>query len=92
MSEIKNLEKRLAELDLASKKIERERGDISGRLKLLQAKESSPALHTVPLEAGAGRPIIGIPVSQSAPVTPDEKVDLFLKLFRCRESLQASVE
>ena len=34
---------------------------------------------------------LGKPASEKKPVTPDEKVNLFLKLFRARESIYPKV-
>ncbi len=75
MSERGDLERRLGEL-------ERERENIMGRLALLRASEA-----TISPGEEAPRPVLGQPASASVPVTPHEKIDLFLTLFRCRESV-----
>lgn len=81
-SEHDDLKQRLGELELALKELERERESLIERLKLLRASEP-----TITPTAEEPKPLLGEPVSLSVPVTPAEKVDLFLKLFRCRESV-----
>lgn len=73
MSEREDLERRLKELD-------RERDNITDRLKLLKTSESVPAVSSSVL-------LLGTPALDSVPSTPAQKIDLFLKLFRCRESV-----
>ena len=50
--------------------------------KLLSASEPEPVL----VSSSPG-PILGAPASESVPETPAQKIELFLKLFRCRESV-----
>jgi hypothetical protein len=75
VSEREDLERRLKDL-------ERERENIVDRLRLLRASEPMPA--SVSLTPG---PLLGTPVSESVPETAGQKIDLFLRLFRCRESV-----
>ena len=78
MTEREDLERRLKELD-------RERHSIADRLQLLRTKKSIAA--PVELIVLCSRPLLGIPTSESIPTTPAQKIELFLKLFRCRESV-----
>ncbi len=82
MSERLELERRLDKLELALKELERERESIISRLSLLTAREpeSRPA-------ALSPRPLLGSPASLTVPEVPAQKVELFLRLFRCRESV-----
>ena len=75
MGEREELEQRLKELD-------RERESIVGRLSLLQARDLEPSpIPSVP-EA-----MLGTAASEIRPETPAQKIELFLKFFRCRESV-----
>jgi superfamily II DNA or RNA helicase len=78
MSELEDLERRLKEL-------ESERETLQGRIRLFRAKEPE----AVPVEFTAMEPrsIFGTPASDLIPETPGQKIELFLKLFRCRESV-----
>ena len=87
MSEISGLEQQLVDLELAAKELERKRAEISGRLKLLTAKEPDAARSLISRQEWANRPLLGVPACISPPVAPPQKVELFLKLFRCRESV-----
>lgn len=78
MSETDDLERRLKEL-------ERERESINERLKKLRVREPAVAYVTSPVSEI--HPLRGQPPVQSTPVTQAQKLDLFLKLFRCRESV-----
>lgn len=75
MSEREDLERRL-------KEIERERESIAGRLKQLAETEKAPRLQGLNPPAN-----LGTPASAAVPATSAEKVELFLSLFRCRESV-----
>ena len=75
MSEREDLERRLKEL-------ERERESITARLKLLKASEPELVL----VSSTPGR-LLGTPASDCVPESPAQKIDLFLMLFRCHESV-----
>lgn len=78
MSEIDDLERRLKEL-------EREREAINERIKRLQVREPAVSYAVPPISES--RPLLGIPASINVAETPAQKLDLFLRLFRCRESV-----
>jgi hypothetical protein len=77
VSETDDLERRLKEL-------ERERELINERLKKLRVQE--PAAQYLSLEQKTSA-LRGYPASATVPETPSQKLELFLKLFRCRESV-----
>lgn len=82
MSEREDLERRLIELQLALKELGHERDSITNRLNLLRAAEPTPIFTF----SDPGQ-LLGTPVSTAVPETPAQKIELFLKLFRCRESV-----
>jgi hypothetical protein len=82
VTEREDLERRLVELQRSLKELDRERDNIVGRLKLLRASEP-PSIF---VRSSPG-PVLGTVASESVPETPGQKVELFLKLFRCRESV-----
>lgn len=72
-SQLKILEEKLSTLDLKRSKLIIEINSMRGSQKQLN-KNSSPSL-------------LGRQALNSAPSSPKEKIDLFLKLFRCREDV-----
>lgn len=77
MGELDDLERRL-------KEIEDERERITARIRVLRAEEAKTRLVT---PAPTRRQLLGSLASDSVPESPAQKVELFLKLFRCRESV-----
>jgi hypothetical protein len=71
---IKALEERLALLDS-------DRAKLILALNMLRNAEASDSAPKKLL------PLLGRSTLQSAPITPDEKIALFLKLFRCRDDV-----
>lgn len=71
--QIQKLEARLANL-------EQERAELISAIEQLRNASASDIGSQIILS-------LGRPILQSPPVTPQEKVELFLKLFRCRENL-----
>ncbi|OFZ51946.1 MAG: hypothetical protein A2381_01425 [Bdellovibrionales bacterium RIFOXYB1_FULL_37_110] len=69
--EISNLEKHLLE-------IESEKQSILNRLKELRAMAT---------QSKTPRPLLGHPTFQHIPESPEDKIALFLKLFRCQQSV-----
>lgn len=78
MSETDDLERRLKALDA-------ERESIANRLEKLRL--GSAAVSYTALPDFENHALRGYPASIVVPTTPVQKVELFLKLFRCRESV-----
>ena len=71
---------RIRRIELRLRELEAEKSDLLAQLEGARAECEPPA--------SAGKvSILGRPASSSVPATPDEKIDLFLKLFRCREDV-----
>lgn len=76
-------EQQLWDLELRLKNLDAERAEVLKSIEDLRLA----AYRETKLPQVAELSILGRPLLNSAPVTPDEKIDVFLKLFRCRESV-----
>lgn len=74
----------LEDLESGLKELEREREVLAARIGLLRAEEPKSRM----LTAAELCPLRGTPAFDSIPETPNHKIELFLRLFRCRESEQ----
>ncbi len=62
--------------------------EIKRRLSALESERKSLLAELVELQSqSSAPPLLGNPVSQSPPLTPAEKISLFLQLFRCRKDV-----
>ncbi len=76
-------EEKLRNLELQLKKLDAERSKIFNSIEELRL-----TIHAAPEFAPVIEPVLlGKPILNSPPITPDEKTAVFLKLFRCRESV-----
>jgi superfamily II DNA or RNA helicase len=77
------LEQKLRDLEIRLKKLDAERSEVVSSVEELRlVKHRMP--QSVPV---AEMTMLGQPILSSPPLTPDEKTAVFLKLFRCRESV-----
>lgn len=76
-------EQRLRALEQRLKQLDAERAEV---LQAIDEFKRSADWETEPTQV-IQRALLGRPLRDSAPVTPDEQVALFLQLFRCRESV-----
>ncbi|MDO8446568.1 MAG: DEAD/DEAH box helicase family protein [Deltaproteobacteria bacterium] len=70
-------EKRTHEIERRISDLEKEKSDLLSELSRLQST-------TIPEKE---TPLLGLPALTSAPATTSEKINLFLKLFRCRDDV-----
>lgn len=70
-------DKRILEIEKRLSDLEKEKGTLLTELSSLRAS-ATPEKET---------PILGLPALHSAPATSTEKIELFLKLFRCRDDV-----
>jgi hypothetical protein len=63
---------------------------IEDRLRQIDAERKALADELISIRSQSisqARPFLGLPVHDMPPETPDEKVELFISLFRCRETV-----
>jgi len=72
--------KRIQEIEKRLLLLEQEKKNLISELEATRKIEVDQKLHSP-------KPPIGTPVATSVPLTTTDKVELFLKLFRCRESV-----
>jgi superfamily II DNA or RNA helicase len=74
-----SIEKKIRDLELRLSELERERTQVIATINELKAEYRA--------QAASSQPLLGSPVMEGAPTSSQEKVELFLKLFRAREDV-----
>ncbi len=76
-------EQRLRALEQRLKQLEAERTEV---LHAIKEVKRTDGWETVPTQVNESA-LLGRPLRDATPITPDEQIDVFLQLFRCRESV-----
>lgn len=76
-------EQHLRDLELRLKRLDVERAEVLQAIKELKSVADREIAPTQGIESA----LLGRPLRDSSPITPDEQIALFLQLFRCRESV-----